>query len=80
MAQDPVPNANHGNHSPTSDVKGGCSSHGSEDYDNVFSDDGGSYSNMCNRNDDVMAENVQNGNDEDVPTNVGTHDEVEGPL
>jgi hypothetical protein len=80
MAEDPIPNANCGNRSSIPDVGGGRSSHGSEDYDNVCSDDDGSYSNMRNGNDDVMAGNVQNGNDKDIPVNIGTGDEVEGPL
>jgi hypothetical protein len=80
MAEDPVPNVNRGNRSPTPDVEGGRSSHGSKDYGDVPSDDGRSYGNVRNGNDDEMAKNVQNGNDEDTPANVGTGDEVEGPL
>jgi hypothetical protein len=80
MAKDPVPNANHGNRSPTPDARGGHSSHGSEDYDDVPSDDGGSYGNVRNGNDDEMARNVQNGNNEDAPANVGIGPEVEGPF
>jgi hypothetical protein len=80
MAEDPVPKANRGNRSPTPDVGGGRSSHGSEDYDDVPSDDGRSYGNVRNGNDDEMVGNVQNGNDKDAPANVGTGDEVEGPL
>jgi hypothetical protein len=80
MAEDPVPSANCGNRSPTPNVRGGRSSNGSEDYDDVPSDDGGSNDNINNRNDDEMDGNVQNGNDEDVLANVGTGDEVEGPL
>jgi hypothetical protein len=80
MAEDPIPNANRGNRSPTPAAKGGRSSHGSEDYDNIPSDDGRSYGNVRNGNDDEMAGNVQNGNNEDAPANVDTGDEVEGPL
>jgi hypothetical protein len=80
MVENPIPNVNRGNHSPTPDVEGGCSSPGSEDYDDVSNDDGGSYGNVHNRNDDEMAGNVHNRNDEDATTNVGTSDEVEGPL
>ena len=58
MAEDPVPNANCGNHFLIPIVKGGRSSHGSEDYDDVPSDNGGSYGNVCNGNDDEMAGNV----------------------
>jgi hypothetical protein len=74
MAEDLIPNSNHGNRSSTPDVGGGRSSHGSEDYDDVCSDDDGSYGNVHNGNDDVMAGNVQNGNVEDVPVNVGFGD------
>jgi hypothetical protein len=80
MAEDPVPNTNHGNRSPTPDARGGCNSHGSEDYDDVPSDDGGSYGNVRNGNDDEMVGNMQNGNNKDAPANVGTGDEVEGHL
>jgi hypothetical protein len=62
MAEDPVPNANCGNRFPIPDVEDGRSSHGSEDYDNVPSDDGGSYGNVRNGNDEEMARNVQNRN------------------
>ena len=58
MAENPVPNTNCENWSPIPAVGGGCSSHGLENYDNVPSDDGGSYGNMCNGNDDEMAKNV----------------------
>jgi hypothetical protein len=40
MADNPVPNTNHGNWSPTPAAKCGHSSHGSKDYDDVPSDDG----------------------------------------
>ena len=80
MAEDPVPNANCGNCSPTPDIGGGRSNHGSEDYDNVCNDDDKSYSNVRNGNDDIMARNVQNGNDKDAPVNVGTSDQVKGPF
>ena len=58
MAQDLVPNANCGNWSLTPTIGGGCSSHGSKGYDNLASDDGGSYGNVRNGNDDKMAGNV----------------------
>ena len=58
----------------------GGSSHGSEDYDDVRNNDDGSYGNVSNGNDDVMARNVQNGNDKDTLINIGTSDQVKGPL
>jgi hypothetical protein len=78
MAEDP--NTNCGNRSPTPAAGGGRSSHGLEDHDNIPNDDGGSYDNMHNGNDDEMAGNVQNRNNKDAPANVGTGDKVEGPL
>ena len=80
MAKDPVPNTNCRNRSLTLAVRGGCNSHGSEDYDDVPSDDGGSYGNVSNRYDDEMAKNVPNGNNEDAHANIGTGDTVKGPF
>ena len=80
MVEDLVPCANCGSRSSIPNIGGGRSSHGSKDYDDIPNDDGVGNGNVRNGNDDKIDRTLQNGNDEDVPANIDTIDEVEGLL